>query len=82
MNLSDFHEWLMKELPSDTAGIASRLATFHRLLPNAYAGFPKTPAEVSQALRDLAIKGLVVQSGSEWRWLDRPVKVEPQRSLF
>lgn len=82
MNLPEFHTWLMHELPSDTAGIADRLATFHRLLPSSYAGFPKTPAEVAQALRELAVKGLVVQSGDQWRWLDKPVKVEPQRSLF
>lgn len=82
MNLTEFHAWLMHELPSDAKGIADRLAIFHRTLPQSYAGFPKTPAEVVQALKALAIKGLVEERGAEWRWLNEPVKVEPQRSLF
>ncbi len=80
--LDDFWDWLRLETPARADEIAERLDTFHRMLPKSYAGFPRGAAAVDAALRALEVQGRVTRAGSDWRWVGKRAKVEPQRSLF
>jgi hypothetical protein len=81
VNLSAFHAWLRTACPATASLLIDELQIGHRAQPAEYAGLPRTSAELSDALRQLEIKGLVEKAGSEWRWKAEP-KPEPQRSLF
>lgn len=84
MNLTDFHAWLCRESPARADEITARLDTLHRVLPKAYADWPKGAAQVSEALRALEIKGLVKRDGNDWAWVSaaKALKDRPQMELF
>jgi hypothetical protein len=65
--LSDFHNWLLKELPAHEGDLVQRLGVLHRMMPNSFAGWPRTPEQVTAAMQSLAAEQLVELVGFQWR---------------
>lgn len=81
-NLDSLHAWLMHAIPATADELLHDLERLHRLLPKAYAGFPRDAAELSEAMTALAKRGLVEKRELQFFWKAEPVKVEPQMELF
>lgn len=74
---TELHKWLRKELPATTAELQSRLDLLHRVMPQAYAAWPKN---AMQSLGELEAAGLIELDLNQWRW--RAVKPKTEAMLF
>lgn len=81
--LDNFHAWLFSSCPATADTLLRELEVSHRTMPEAMTGLPKTSAELTAALKALAIAGRVENRGGDWHWLNVERREEAkERRLF
>lgn len=73
-------ETLQKYGPMSTAQLWDDIGTMRRASP--CPDLPDTVGNLANVMVDLMLKGKVEEKGGLWHVVRRPVKAEPQRSLF